>query len=126
MNTKTGELRNSVIIGTTPSARCNTCEATMRKEGATQPGRVPSSLAFGFHFMEMHCPGLSACSSDVRNDPHITLAMGLGRNSLWYWEPRKWGVVTGEQRKHRRTILSLLPSFGDHPVWRDIERYAKL
>jgi hypothetical protein len=45
MNTKTEILRTSIVIGTTQSARWSPCEATMRKERATQPWRVPSSLA---------------------------------------------------------------------------------
>jgi hypothetical protein len=74
---------------------------------------------FGFHFLEMHCPNLSAVSSDPRCDPQICRALE-GRVFLWLWEQQKWGTITNEQRKHRRTILSLLPVFGDHPVWNDI------
>jgi hypothetical protein len=90
---------------------------------------------FGFHFLEMHCPNFSVDSTGPRCDLLINSAMKAGHSGLWssrdsrpwlpLWERRerqRWGVVTDEQRKHRRTILSLLPLFGDHPVWEDIQK----
>lgn len=77
---------------------------------------------FGFHFLEMHCPNLSAVNPDLLSDPEINRAVETGAANLWFFGRQKWGVITDEQRKHRRTILSLLPVFKGHPVWRDIEK----
>jgi hypothetical protein len=81
---------------------------------------------FGFHFLKMHCPNLSATDSDPRCDLQIHQAMEGGSTMLWSWERQKWGVITDEQRKQRRIILSLLPVFSSHPVWYDITRAAEL
>lgn len=79
---------------------------------------------FGLHFLEKHCPHLSVGNSNVRCDPQICRAIEDGDPKIWEWQSQrqKWGVITDEQRKHRRTILSLLPIFGGHPVWEDIEK----
>lgn len=78
---------------------------------------------FGFHFLEMHCPTLSVDNTGPRCDREINLVMEGTISRLWSWEParQRWGDITDEQRKHRRTILSLLPFFSGHPVWEDIE-----
>ena len=75
---------------------------------------------FGFHFLEMHCPNLTADNSGPGCNPEINQAME-GSTYLRFWERQKRGVITDEQRKHRRTILSLLPMFRSHPVWDDIK-----
>ena len=70
---------------------------------------------FAFHFLEMHCPNSSAVNSDPRSDPKTNEAVEEEHYSYWF----PWGTITNEQRKHRRTILSLLPGFRYHPVWTD-------
>jgi hypothetical protein len=77
---------------------------------------------FGFHFLEMHCPNLTADNSGPRCDTEINRAVEKGNTYFWFWERQKWGVITDEHRRHRRTILSLLPMFSSHPVWDDIRR----
>ena len=74
---------------------------------------------FGLHFLEMHCPNLSADDLDPWCDRKVHPVFE-GRSC----EQQGWGTITDEQRKHRRTIFSLLPAFGGHPVWNDI-RYGR-
>jgi len=65
---------------------------------------------FYCHFMEVHFHGRTGFSYD--------------REDLMYWQSRlileKCSFVPEEVRQHRRTILSLWPSFARYPVWQDI------